>query len=169
MLLKSIEQSSYNSTGFLIKLFVTKLYSSHYWIDDEKKYLTNIVYEEFLNSITKRNNDLKNAQLILRESEVNPTYNKDTLDYCTYKLTILLYGQQLYASDNNLPGFGAINPTRYSINMERGLANCDYVDYLFKKLENASDSYGLLFLNDPREEFWLKIKSDIEQGLKKRI
>ncbi|KKI90692.1 hypothetical protein WQ54_19425 [Bacillus sp. SA1-12] len=154
IMLKSIEIGNYDVTGFLIKMFVTKLHESEFI------QLVEDVYIEFTKILTKRNPYISKA-----ESDVeiiNPNFNDETIDYCTYKLSILLYGQQKYAVINKLPGQMAYSGPfcfLYFIPLEKGIYKCEYISYLFNKLDKAKGKYGLIYLSD--DEFIRTLKEDV--------
>lgn len=157
LILKSIELSNYDATGFLIKMFVTNFH---------KKKLQNDIldsFKEFLQAENKRNPYFKNS--IFNEGEINPDFNGETVEYCTYKLTILLYGQQKYAVTYNLPGQeeNTIFDFEGYIPYRMNLINCKYVSYLFQKIEKGKDDYGLIFLQD--EDFMSSLKGELETSL----
>ncbi|MDC3414766.1 hypothetical protein [Terrihalobacillus insolitus] len=154
MILKSIEQGNYAVTGFLIKMFVTKL--------NEQNFITLVkdTYKVFIKSKNKAN--IYFDQTKLERMGIDPAFNQATIDYCTNKLSILLYGQQKYAVINKLPGQPNYKvPLCYKgfIPFQESLKKCPYIPYLFNKLEKAKSEYGLIYLED--EGFMDSLKRDV--------
>ncbi|MED4754597.1 hypothetical protein [Brevibacillus choshinensis] len=127
--LKSIELAHYASTGFLIKFMVTNYESD----------IFNFTFKMFC-----RNKGTNNPFITQREEYskiyVSFSFNDKTLEYCTKKMVILVYGQQRYVKDNEL-NFGCI-PGTY---VDKNLASCTYLDHLFETIKKAGDKYGLIF------------------------
>lgn len=154
-LLKSIEQSSYASTGFLIKMLVTQLFREEYRI-----YIEETLYE-FIQSSNMENPYIKEYYTSENEMLMDPDFNKETLKYCTYKLFILLYTQQIYAFKNKLPGQEEANENYHSfIPIVDSLKDCEYLDYLFIKIDKSKNEFGLVSIEDV--SFFNEIKHNIK-------
>jgi hypothetical protein len=154
MILKSVEVGKYGSTGFLIKMCVTN-FNKPYNVS-----LFNVAFIEFLQNEEKRNPYITRSVFSL--NDINPKFNRETLQYCTHKLSVLLYGQQKYAVINNLPGqefsYSQFEDSNY-LPIKLAMVNCNYLLYILKKIENANDKYGLLYLKD--QEFFDSLKVEL--------
>ncbi|OME19949.1 hypothetical protein [Paenibacillus odorifer] len=130
--LKSIELSHYASTGFLMKYVVTAYESK----------LLKKAFKEFVKNAGENNpylNQRENYSKIYNSFN----FNKDTIEYCMKKLTVLLYGQQKYVINKKI-NFGEI-PKEL---IDTSHFPCDYRKYIFEKIDSAKGKYGLLFLTD---------------------
>ncbi|WP_425623048.1 hypothetical protein ACPT9H_00545 [Brevibacillus borstelensis] len=137
--IKSIELAHYGCTGFLIKFLITNIKS-------------NILQQAYSNVQARFNS----GTLMYSESsdKVPVNINGSTFDYCNKKLTLLLFGQQKYVVKSKLEL--VYKPESY-INIST--LDCEWIDYLFKKLDKAKSKYGLLFLED--DEFVKDFKDDV--------
>ncbi|SFS77597.1 hypothetical protein [Paenibacillus sp. BC26] len=147
--LKSVELAHYSCTGFLVKFIVTAF---------KCQYL-NEAY-----SVFTENGGANNPYLGQREnfSKINVSFNfnEKTLGYCQKKLTILLYGQQQYVVERRID-FGEV-PKSY---LDICHLNCNYIDYLFDKIEASKSKYGLLFLEEKKQHkeitYFEELKNEI--------
>ncbi|MBR8660701.1 hypothetical protein [Brevibacillus sp. NL20B1] len=141
--LKCIELPHYASVGFLMKFMVSNLNPT----------VLREVVESFVMMRAQNNPyliDFENYRAL--NSSFN--FNQVTIDYCMKKLIILLSGQQLYVMKNKID-FGYVPD--HVINL-RSLS-CNYLDYLFSKIEKAKSKYGLMYLDDNMfmKEFKLEV------------
>lgn len=150
--LKSIELSHYACTGFLIKFLVTSF----------KSHLLNESFFAFTKNEGENNPYLKQRE-VFSKINVSFNFNQKTSDYCHKKLTILLYAQQKYVVDRKID-FGEVPKSFIDISH----VNCNYVDYLFEKIDAAKSKYGLLFLDDKNDKesgnnFLGRIKEEVKK------
>lgn len=165
-LMKSIELSKYSSTGFLLKVILTNF--------NEPELIKNIIMEMFKANFNfaqhqvissnggKYNGDYYSPYLTLFK------FNNKTTEYCFIKMVILLIIQSEYVRKNKIPfsqNNGSILDSYHlakELNKEKERIRpfpVKYIDYIFNKLLNAKDHYGLLCLKD--EEFVKRSKSYI--------
>lgn len=135
--LKSVEVSSYKSTGFLVKFLITN-FDSHF---------LNLTFKMFVKHKADKNPYLDDRE-IFSAIDVDFHYNDQTKEYCLKKLGILIYSQQRYVAEKKVV-FGFIPNSYISVSY----IPCPYIDYLFEKLDKAKDKYGLMFLED---EYFIK-------------
>lgn len=134
-ILKSIELSNKRCCGFLIKFTITHFHRFEIFPN---------IFDEFIKSTNKRNPYLDFGD---KEPEitVNPHFNKGSLKYCTFKMALLVYGQQKYVDSEKIDVVYSHKPNKL-INIKEIMSDCRYKKYLLEKLKNESDEYGLLFL-----------------------
>ncbi|MGG2014024.1 hypothetical protein [Bacillus sp. S10(2024)] len=152
-LIKTIEISQYNITGFLVKYLVTnfngdELNNAYYTLKSAPKSFTTIFEQSKENENFNDDTDIGLVRL-----------NDGTFDYCCKKMCILIYGQQQFAISEKL--WFIKEPEQYTtlFSLENEFANCTYSNYIIKKLENANSRYGLLFFKDE------KIITDIKEKI----
>ncbi|QHZ52704.1 hypothetical protein [Paenibacillus larvae] len=150
--IKSIELSYYSVTGFLIKFMVTNF--STRFINDVYENIIRIMVEE------KRYSN----PLALNHSAIPSTFNINlhTLNYCFGKMSILLYGQQLYAYENRIL-------LKENIELEKpisidSICKLTYIRYLIDKIKKSSDKYGLIFLT--HDKFFEHIEENFSAPVK---
>ncbi|EJR82311.1 hypothetical protein ACQKNT_27290 [Bacillus cereus] len=140
-LIKSIEISNYQITGFLVKFLITNFLG-----EDLAKGLM----------ILKKKRDsfssvLEEGEIIegISENGVSTIkINDETFDYCFKKALILLYGQHLYSIDQKMWFTINRNETGKEIELSKEFKNCPYSEYIMKKTKTASSKHGLLFFED---------------------
>lgn len=133
-LLKSIELTHYETTGFLIKFLVTTY--------DSKD--LNQVFLEFYHD-PYENKYLPKVSLY-KDIDNDFHMNAKVKDYLLTKLVILLYSQQRYVMDHQVD-FLKVPEETIDISV---LESRNYLSYMFKKLDKAKSNYGLLFLEDDK-------------------
>lgn len=140
-LIKSIEISNYQISGFLVKFLIT-----NFWGKDLAKGLM----------ILKKNRDsfssvLEEGEIIegISENGVSAIkINDETFDYCYKKALILLYGQHLYSIGQKMWFTIVRNETGEEIKLSKEFENCPYSEYIMNKTEASSSKHGLLFFED---------------------
>lgn len=151
-LIKSIEISNYQITGFLVKFLIT----NHSGIEINRGLV-----------ILKKNPSAFMRVLEAEESiegiGENDVYaikiNDETFDYCYKKAYILLYGQHVYSIKNNLWYINKWNENGNEIKLKEEFQDCSYSEYMISKIIEASSKYGLLYFND--KDVMKKIFSEI--------
>lgn len=141
ILIKSIEISNYQITGFLVKFLITNFKG-----EDLAKGLM----------ILKKKRDsfssvLEEGEIIegISENGVSAIkINDETFDYCFKKALILLYGQHLYSIDQKMWFIIDRNETGKEIELRKEFENCPYSEYIMNKTKAASSKHGLLFFED---------------------
>lgn len=150
-IVKSIELGHHECTGFLVKFLITR-YKTHY-------------INQAINSFRRVNAILdldftEDEQESVTETDRNSVgfkFNPDTLDYCIYKMFILIYAQQKYIAGNNIEIVeknGSVDVTLPQI-----LEKCKHVDYILDKIKNRESSYGLLFIKN--QKYMNRLKRDL--------
>ncbi|MDA2462537.1 hypothetical protein ACTFO8_21820 [Bacillus cereus group sp. MYBK65-1] len=134
-LLKSVEISHYNNTGFLIKYIVTNFTNKEINHGLNTLIKNRHTFTSFYEERTEQKNDM-------------PEINQETYDYCLQKLYILLYAQQQFALDQKLWFAKTDDDYESSIYLQETLYQCTYTPYIISKIYSAKDKYGLLFLKD---------------------
>jgi hypothetical protein len=146
--LKSIELSKYNSTGFLIKFLITNFYS-----ESKSRSLTfRNTFEYFTQSVQKEidENPYIDKGSLKSRLTVSPNFNPSTRIYCLHKLALLCYGQQRFSDTMKMAwkATSTENSNREKINIASSLKDCIYIDYLFLKINRAKNKYGMIYLED---------------------
>ncbi|TCP52699.1 hypothetical protein EV586_10874 [Tumebacillus sp. BK434] len=139
-ILKSIELSHHQCSGYLIKFLATNFEPN----------MTSEIFNVFVRNRAVDNPFLKQRKLY-RAIDFSFPYNKNTLDYCVAKLIILIYGHQLYLSQKGI----VIGFEQNSLIDIRTLGN-KYNDYLFRSIKESKGAYRLWFLSD--EKFMVDLK-----------
>ncbi|WP_400162944.1 hypothetical protein ACAF76_008530 [Brevibacillus sp. TJ4] len=147
--LKSIELAHYSSTGFLIKFMVTN-YDPN---------IFNFTFKRFCKH-KGANNPFISQRQEYSKINVSFNFNDKTLEYCTKKLVILVYGQQMYVKEKNID-FGYV-PNTF---IEESLASCSYLDHLLDNIKKVGDKYGFNFTIDDKLTEGLK-KNEIQTSPK---
>lgn len=144
---KSVELSYYSITGFLIKFMVTNFSTEH----------INDVYGKFIRIMLEEKQH--SNPYTLNHSSITSTFNINmhTLNYCFEKMSILLYGQQLYAYENKIQINKNVKFDKQPINIEP-IFQLTYTRYLLAKIKKSSDNYGLIFLTN--DQFFEQIEKD---------
>ncbi|MEK3992772.1 MULTISPECIES: hypothetical protein [Robertmurraya] len=140
-LVKGIEISHYSATGFLIKYLVTNFKGTQL----KKGFSVLQRNRDLFTKVLEQDKSLDNMSEGHKDFELI-TINKETFDYCCKKLCILLYGQQIYADNNNLWFVSDNVHHQDKIDLAKEFYDCTFSAYMIKKIE--SSSYGLLFLKD---------------------
>ncbi|MES5843733.1 MULTISPECIES: hypothetical protein [unclassified Bacillus cereus group] len=135
---KSIELSLYNCTGFLVKFLVTSF--EDYQVKNVfNKFSSNYLKEEVSNTPFLRDNPL--YSVLENEFRINPKVSK----YFLYKMTILILGQQKYITKYN------VNIWKVpKVKVDASFFDCNYLEYIFKKLRNSKDKYGLSYMQSEK-------------------
>ncbi|WP_416144890.1 hypothetical protein [Planococcus koreensis] len=159
-LIKSIEISQYGTAGFLVKYLITNFSGAD--INE-----ANIRLKNRPTSFTRVSDedDEKNGIMIDHEKEIDLIgINLNTFDYCSKKMSILLYGQQQYAIKEKLWFYEDIEGLDEPIDIETDFKNCDYTSYIVKKVKSTSKKFGLLFFEDREvyKEICEKLKVETE-------
>ncbi|QHE63100.1 hypothetical protein FHE72_20385 [Rossellomorea vietnamensis] len=140
-LIKSIEISNYNITGFMVKFLITNFSGK----DINRGLL-----------VLKKNRNAYSSVLEAKEKiegiSENGVYaikiNEETFDYCYKKAYILLYAQHIYSIRHDLWYVKKWKETGYEINLSKEFKSCSYSEYMISKIISASNKYGLLFFED---------------------
>lgn len=140
-LIKSIEISNYQISGFLVKFLVT-----NYLGDDIYRGLLVLKKDNHsFSSVLEKGEKIKGVN----ENGVSAIkINDETWDYCYKKAMILLYGQHLYSIHQKLWFTIHREETGTEIKLSKEFVNCSYSEYIMKKTKAASSKYGLLFFED---------------------
>ncbi|MBX9996070.1 hypothetical protein [Priestia aryabhattai] len=153
-LIKTIEISQYNITGFLVKYLVTnftgdELNKAYGTLRNTPKAFTTI-FEQYKDYILQYNDNFDIGLGGL---------NDGTFDYCCKKMCILIYGQQQYAISQKLWFVKDSAQFHTPFVLATEFESCTYSNYVFQKVKSASSSYGLLFFEDTT------IMDDIKQKM----
>ena len=172
-LIRSIEVSQYNATGFIVKFLVTnfqarvvqdvfnaleKKYDQYTTIFESKAKYNNELgeeekYNDELDEEEKYNNELDEEEEYNNEVDEEVKvfeHNDATLDYCRKKAFILIFGQYRFATKQNL-WFLNENPLwARGIEIKEEFEGCYYVNYIFEKVLKAKSKYGLLLFEDEK-------------------
>lgn len=141
-IVKSIELAHHECTGFLVKFLITR-YKTYY-------------INQAINSFRRVNAMLdldftEDEQESVTETDRNSVgfkFNPDTLDYCIYKMFILIYAQQKYIARNNIEIVEKND--LFDVTLPQILEKCKHVDYILDKIKNRESSYGLLFIKNQK-------------------
>ncbi|MEH7460087.1 hypothetical protein V7183_23665, partial [Bacillus sp. JJ1127] len=135
---KSIELSLYKSTGFLVKFLVTS-FEDHEVNSTFHKFSCNHLKEEVTNKPVLNDNSL--YSVLENDFRINPKVSK----YFLYKMTILILGQQKHIKKHNVSIWKIPHNT-----IDVSFFDCSYLDYIFKKLRNSKDKYGLSYIQSEK-------------------
>lgn len=146
-LLKSIELSYYSITGFLVKFIVSNFNGM----------LVKKVYWEAIDKLIKlqkgENPYLEGNKL--SNISVSFYFNSTSIRYCMEKMSILLFCQQKY-----IKKYRMILDTKINVDPILDISGIKFdQEYLFHKITNVGDKYGLLFLND--QSFLNEVSSEM--------
>lgn len=136
--LKSIEISSYGSTGQLIKRITT----------DFTGVKINEVFEEFNKSrgeLKKAYKDFDN-DYIYNDLITIFRFNERSYEYCNQRLLFLLMGQQYFIINEKI-SFTEFYKTQDVI-IPITYFNLDYLQYISKKIREVGSKYGLVYIKD---------------------
>ncbi|RND00260.1 hypothetical protein [Lysinibacillus halotolerans] len=140
-LVKSIEISNYEITGFLVKYLVTN-YSGR----DLNRGL--LILKNNKTAFTKVLEYERNIEGISENDVFTMKINEETFEYCFKKATILLFGQHLFSVKSNLWFVNKWDSQGNEIKLKSEFNNCTYSEYIINKIIKASNKYGLLFFDD---------------------
>ncbi|PFX71941.1 hypothetical protein COL39_21100 [Bacillus cereus] len=154
-ILKSIELGHHSCTGFLIKFLITRFESK-----DVKLALNKFGKENATVSSDFSENE-QESFMETDEQKVDFNFNIQTFEYCFYKMKILIYGQQKYAVLKSLPGDSKKDIEDNYINIQRIKDNCEYIEYLLDKIVNRKTDYGLLYIQN--NKFMFSLKMDLKR------
>ncbi|HDR7585533.1 MULTISPECIES: hypothetical protein [Bacillus] len=151
-LIKSIEISNYQISGFLVKFLIT-----NYLGDDINRGLLVLKKDNHsFSSVLEKGEKIKGVN----ENGVSAIkINEETWDYCYKKSAILLYGQHVYSINQKLWFASKRAEKGEEIKLREEFKNCSYSEYILKKTKVASSKYGLLFFED--EPIMEKIHDDL--------
>ncbi|WP_258832405.1 hypothetical protein [Peribacillus frigoritolerans] len=140
-ILKTIETTSYPSTGFLIKFIVTN-FNSEMLIRTYKNFISQPQGNPYENG--------ENTTLIMEKFD----FNEQTIHYCLKKLVILLYGQQIFIDESKVE-FDHLPQGKY-INIPY-LKNKE-LDYFYNKISKVQNGYGFSWITNDKFMKELKTK-----------
>ncbi|MGH1035742.1 hypothetical protein [Bacillus cereus] len=135
---KSMELSLHNCTGFLVKFLVTS-FEDHQVESTFRKFSSNYLREEVTNKTVLDDNPL--YFVLENDFRINPKVSK----YFLYKLTVLILGQQKYIKKHNVNIWKIPHST-----IDVSFFDCEYLDYIFKKLRASKDKYGLSYMQSEK-------------------
>ncbi|MGE6364478.1 hypothetical protein ACQKD9_11865 [Bacillus paramycoides] len=142
-LIKSIEISNYDITGFLVKFLITNFSGK----DLNRRLLvlkTNrYSYSSVLEATETIDGINENGVFAIK-------INDETFDYCFKKAFILLFAQHLYSVKNNLWYTEKWNENGEEIELNKEFQGCNYSKYIMDKVQAASSKYGLLAFQDEK-------------------
>ncbi|GAA0130087.1 hypothetical protein [Bacillus velezensis] len=168
LITKCIESSYYAGAGFLIKFFVTNFHSNRWMIE---------ILKEFIEDEEVKGEHNKFISEEVTEIASIAKFNHSTFRYCCNKMNVLLYGQLKYAHnvhselllpykqeliDYNFADFNIGFNTQGNQN-----STVPYFEYVVSKIENSSNSYGLLYLKDT--DFMKQLKQEMFDEIKEKI
>lgn len=142
-LVKSIEISNYQITGFLIKYLITNNSGK----DINMSLIRLQINKSLFTTILEAGEEIEGiTENIVFSSKINA----ETYDYCIKKAYILLYGQHVYSIKGKLWFTIERGEIGNEINIKKEFKNDDYAEYMVKKIEEASSKYGLNFFKDKK-------------------
>lgn len=157
-LIKSIEISNYNITGFLVKFLVTNFSGG----DLNRRLLV-------LKNNRHSNSSVLEGNLKIEDIDENGIFaikiNDETFDYCFKKAFILLFAQHLYSVKNNLWYTEKWDENGNEIKLNKEFQRCNYSKYIMDKIQAASSKYGLLAFQD--EKVMKAVYKEIKLSYKK--
>lgn len=147
-LVKSIEISNYQMTGFLVKYLITnnqgnEINKGLIILKRNDKSL----FEKIINEDIKADYEKKG---ITENIAYSSSINEETYDYCIKKAYILLYGQHVYSIKEKLWFTKKWNEKGNEITLNKEFLNDEYAAYIIDKIIKASSKYGLNFLKDKK-------------------
>lgn len=151
-LVKSTELSRYSCEGFLIKFLVTNITGE----------LLKTIYGKAVDNLIK-NKQYNNPYILsnhISNITVSYNFNESTVRYCFEKMSILIYCQQHYVHENQMNINNSVK-IRPFISVNKLNHN---IPYLFGKIKNVGDKYGMLFIKDA--EFMSKMERKISGEIK---
>lgn len=140
-LVKSIEISNYQITGFLVKYLITNNSGKDINMGLIRLQLNKNLFTTILEAREKIEGISEN---IVFSSKIN----NETYDYCIKKAYILLYGQHVYSIKGKLWYTIDRGEVGNEIDLKTEFKNDTYTEYMLKKIEEASSKYGLNFFKD---------------------
>ncbi|MFJ7665615.1 hypothetical protein ACIQXI_00820 [Lysinibacillus sp. NPDC097195] len=140
-LVKSIEISNYQITGFLVKYLITNNTGKEINMGLIRLKKNKFLFTTILEAGEKIEGVSEN---IVYSSKIN----EETYDYCIKKAFILLYAQHMYSIKEKLWYAKDRNEIGTEINITDEFIDDEYKEYMIKKIEEASSKYGLNFFND---------------------
>lgn len=155
ILVKSIEISNYQITGFLVKYLITNNHGKHINMSLKLLQLNKTLFTTILEAGEK-------IPGITENNVFSSKINNETYDYCIKKAYILLYGQHVYSIKEQLWFTKKRAEGGNEINIKEAFENDDYAEYLVKKIEEASSKYGLNYFKD--KEVMKSIYKDLGIG-----
>ncbi|MED3536221.1 hypothetical protein ABEX53_04145 [Bacillus toyonensis] len=157
-LIKSIEISNYNITGFLVKFLITNFSGQ----DLNRRLLVLKTNRHSNSSVLEANETIDG----INENGVFAIkINDETFDYCFKKAFILLFAQHLYSVENNLWYTEKWNENGNEIKLNEEFQGCNYSKYIMDKIQAASSKYGLLAFQD--EKVMKAVYKEIKLSYKK--
>ncbi len=145
-LVKSIEISNYEVTGFLVKFLITnfsgKEINHSLLVLKKNPYAFTKVLEADAES------EMEEIPGISEDDVYVIKINNETFDYCYKKAYILLFGQHLFSLQNKLWYLNERNEKGTEIKLGLEFKNCDYAKYMINKVVGTSTKYGLLFFKE---------------------
>lgn len=154
-ILKSIELGHHSCAGFLIKFLITRFESK-----DVKLALNKFGKENATVSSDFSENE-QESFMETDEQKVDFNFNIQTFEYCFYKMKILIYGQQKYAVLKSLPGDSKKDIEDNYIDIQGIKDDCEYIEYLLDKIVNRKVDYGLLYIQN--NKFMFSLKMDLKR------
>ncbi|MGE6205347.1 hypothetical protein [Guptibacillus hwajinpoensis] len=156
VLIKSIEISSYEITGFIVKFLITNFSGKK--INKALIVLNTKVNKNAYSSVLETGEKIEG----INENGIYALkINEETFDYCFKKAYILLYAQHIFSIKNGMwyMQHGHRKESGNEIMLSKQFINCPYSKYIITKLTHASNNYGLLFFKD--ESVMKKIYKEI--------
>ncbi|MED4888628.1 hypothetical protein [Lysinibacillus fusiformis] len=150
-LVKSIEISNYQITGFLVKYLITNNPGSEInkglIILQKNRKRNKSLFEKIINEDTKVDYEMKG---ITENIAYSSNINKETYDYCIKKAYVLLYGQHVYSIEEKLWFTKKWDEKGNEIELNKEFENDEYGAYIVDKIIGASSKYGLNFFKDKK-------------------
>ncbi|MFD9363396.1 hypothetical protein ACFWAE_16255, partial [Priestia megaterium] len=143
ILIKSIEISNYQTTGFLIKFLVTNFNNKD--IARGLKVLKN--NRVAFTKVFEDQSEIKGLEGIRDIPVPAIKINDETFEYCYKKAFILIYGQQMYSYRQKIWYVDTMKPLA-TVNLKEEFENYLSSGYIISKIIKASSKYGLLFFED---------------------
>lgn len=140
-LVKSIEISNYQITGFLVKYLITNNSGKDINMGLIRLQINKTLFTTILEAGEKIEGISEN---VVFSSKIN----NETYDYCIKKAYILLYGQHVYSIKGRLWYTIDRGEVGNEIDLKNEFKNDAYSEYMIKKIEEASSKYGLNFFKD---------------------
>lgn len=140
-LVKSIEISNYQITGFLVKYLITNNSGKDINMGLIRLQINKTLFTTILEAGEKIEGISEN---LVFSSKIN----NETYDYCIKKAYILLYGQHVYSIKGKLWYTIDRGEVGNEIDLKTEFKNDAYTEYMLKKIEEASSKYGLNFFKD---------------------
>ncbi|WP_154973554.1 hypothetical protein [Priestia megaterium] len=143
ILVKSIEISNYETTGFLIKFLVTNFNNKD--IARGLKVLKN--NRVAFTKVFEDRSEIEGLEGIRDIPLPAIKINDETFEYCYKKAFVLIYGQQMYSYRQKIWYVDTMEPLA-TVNLKEEFENYPSSGYIVSKIIKASSKYGLLFFED---------------------